>query len=189
VTARRFGVPTPYILAVGTIEPRKNLALLLGALCALGRREVHLAVVGADGWGAGQLRAQVDRLGLSERVHWLGRLADDMLAPLYTSAVALAFPSRYEGFAFPPLEAMASGTPVVALNLGPLPEICGSGTDGAAELVEPNAEALAAGLARLLDDAGHRGELIERGRRRAGAFTWERCARETAAVYAAVRRD
>ena len=182
----RFSLPQPYVLAVGTIEERKNLTLLLEALALLGRPDLHLALAGAEGWGAQAVRQAALRLGLTERVHWLGRVDDADLVPLYSSAAALAFPSRYEGFAFPPLEAMACGTPVVAVNTSSLPEVCGTGTEAAADLVPSDPAAFAAALARMLDDATHRATLIERGKRRAQRFTWRRCAEETRAVYRSV---
>ena len=182
----RFGLPQPYVLAVGTIEERKNLTLLLAAVALLGRTDLHMALAGAEGWGAQAVRETAARLGLTERVHWLGRVDDADLVPLYSSAAALAFPSRYEGFAFPPLEAMACGTPVVAVNSSSLPEVCGSGADAAADLVPPDPAAFAAALARVLDDAAHRATLIERGAKRARRFTWRRCAEETLAVYRSV---
>ncbi len=179
---RQFGVSHPYILAVGTIEERKNLTALIDALYQLERPDIHLALVGADGWGSDAVWRAAEERGMLDRIHRLGRVSDDDLPLLYSSAAILAFPSRYEGFAFPPLEAMACGTPVVAAHTSSLPEVCGD----AAELTAPSAEGIAAGLAHLLDDASRREELIRRGRQQARHFSWQRCARETLAVYQGV---
>lgn len=182
----RYGLSGPYVLAVGTIEARKNITLLLEALRLLNRPDLYLALAGGEGWGSENVRRAVDQLGLTDNVRWLGRVPDDDLVDLYSAAAVLAFPSRYEGFAFPPLEAMACGTPVVALRSGPLPEVCGVGELSAATLTDPTAEAFAAGLALALDDSVYQAAQIERGRKRAAQFTWERCARETLSVYRSV---
>ena len=181
---RRYGLERPYVLAVGTIEPRKNLPLLLAAARRLNRPELDIALVGAGGWEAENVRQTVRRLGLDRRVRYLGRVPDHDLPALYTQARLFAFPSLYEGFAFPPLEALACGTPVVALDTGPLPEVCGRGDEASAELVAPSPAAFAAAMARLLDDPAHREALAARGRERARRFTWRRCAEETLRVYA-----
>jgi glycosyltransferase involved in cell wall biosynthesis len=181
--AARYGLAKPYILALGTIEERKNLVLLLEAFRQIGNSSVELVLAGNDGWGAGQVWQTVGDIGLEQRVHRLGRVDDPDLIALYSTAEVLAFPSLYEGFAFPPLEAMACGTPVLALRRGPMPEVCGDGPDSAAELVEPTAAALALGLRTLLEDQQRRDELIARGKQRAALFSWIRCAEETWAVY------
>lgn len=184
--ADRYGLHQPYILALGTVEERKNLPMLLHALRRLGRDDIHLAIAGADGYGAEEVWRIVESDGLTSRVHRLGRVDDRDLVAIYSTAEGLAFPSLYEGFAFPPLEAMACGTPVVALAEGPLPEICGDGPTAVAELVAPTAEALAGGLRRVLSDAARRQELIAGGRKRASHFSWQKCAAETWAVYTGV---
>jgi glycosyltransferase involved in cell wall biosynthesis len=151
-----------YVLAVGTLEPRKNLAAAQEAAQRLG---VELKVVGARGWGD----VQVDG--------WLGRVSDDELAVLYRGARCLVYPSLYEGFGIPVLEAMACGTPVVTSAGGATEEVAG----GAAVLVDPrDPAAIAAGI----EEAGsRRDELRARGLDRAAQFTWERVAAETLAVY------
>lgn len=179
---RRLGVRPPYLLAVGTIEDRKNLPLLLEAVHRLGRPELQVVLAGAEGFGADAVWRAAERLALADRLLHL-RPSDAALVALYSSAAALAFPSRYEGFAFPPLEAMACGAPVVAADAGSVPEVCGEGAEAAAALVAPTADAFAAALGRVLDDAPYRADLIARGFARARRFTWERCARETFAVY------
>jgi glycosyltransferase involved in cell wall biosynthesis len=151
-----------YVLAVGTLEPRKNLAV---AQEAARRLAVPLRVVGAPGWGG----VQADG--------WLGRVSDDELARLYRGARCLVYPSLYEGFGIPVLEAMACGTPVVTSAGGAPEEVAG----GAAVLVDPrDPDAIAAGIEQALF---RRDELIPRGVERAGQFTWERVAAETRRVY------
>jgi glycosyltransferase involved in cell wall biosynthesis len=151
-----------YVLAVGTLEPRKNLA---AAQEAARRLSAPLKVVGARGWGG----VQIDG--------WLGRVSDDELARLYRGARCLVYPSLYEGFGIPVLEAMACGTPVVTSAGGATEEVAG----GAAVLVDPrDPAAIAAGIEEA---AGRRDELRARGLERAGRFTWERVAAETWAVY------
>ena len=151
-----------YVLAVGTLEPRKNLASVQQAARRLG---VELRVVGARGWG--DVRAD----------GWLGRVSDEELAALYRGARCLVYPSLYEGFGIPVLEAMASGTPVVTTAGGATEEVSG----GAAVLVDPHdPAAIAAGIEEA---AARRDELVDRGLERARGFTWERVAAETWRVY------
>jgi len=154
-----------YVLAVGTIEPRKNLERLAEATRRL---SVELRVVGAGGWGRVELGAGVRRLG---------RVSDDELVRLYRGARCLAYPSLYEGFGIPILEAMASGTPVVTSRGGATEEVAG----GAAVLVDPrDVESIAAGIEEA---AARRDELVPAGLARARQFSWEEPARRTADVY------
>jgi glycosyltransferase involved in cell wall biosynthesis len=151
-----------YVLAVGTLEPRKNLARVVAAARLAG---IELRVVGASGWG------DVNVPG------WLGRVGDEELAELYRGARCLVFPSLYEGFGIPILEAMACGTPVVTSSGGATEEVAG----GAAVLVDPlDVEAIAAGIAEAGD---RRPELVALGRERAQAFTWQRAGDELEALW------
>jgi glycosyltransferase involved in cell wall biosynthesis len=151
-----------YVLAVGTLEPRKNIA---AAQEAAQRQEVELRVVGAQGWGG----VHVDG--------WLGHVSDERLAELYRGARCLVYPSLYEGFGIPVLEAMACGTPVVTSAGGATEEVAG----GAAVLVDPlDPASIAEGIEQA---ARRRDELATRGIERARAFTWERVAAETRRVY------
>jgi glycosyltransferase involved in cell wall biosynthesis len=164
-------VAGPYVLFVGTPEPRKNLPRLIEAmrlLRARGFRE-RLVIAGSGGWGNVSLE--------SENVDQLGRVSDDQLAALYAHASCLAIPSLHEGFGLPAIEAMACGSPVVAGRTGALPEITG----GAAVLVDPLSSAsIADGIEQATKD---RAALIVRGRAHASAFSWTRAAADTAAVY------
>jgi len=158
-----------YVLAVSTLEPRKNLPRLVEGYRRAGLNGVPLLVAGAAGWGA--VRVEGDGVRL------LGEVGDDELARLYRGARCVAYVSLYEGFGLPVLEAMACGAPVVAARTGALEEVSG----GAAVLVDPlDANAIAAGLNEAIDRGD---DLRRRGLERAGAFAWRDVARRTVAVY------
>jgi glycosyltransferase involved in cell wall biosynthesis len=175
VAARR------YALFVGTLEPRKNLPLLLNAL-ALARREadMHLLVVGPRGWLDEPIFAAHARSGVGDAAHFLGALAEDDLAVLYSHAGVFVLPSLYEGFGLPVLEAMACGAPVVCSNAGPLPEVAG---DAAVLLPPEDAEKWAEAMLRVLDDERLASELRARGFARSATFSWTRAAVATRDVY------
>ena len=170
---RRLGVDGPYVLAVGTLQPRKGLGDVLDAVAAL-QTGHRLVVVGGRGW---RDEAIAERLGSAAVL--AGRVDDAELVALLRGADALVHASRDEGFGFPPVEAMACGTPVVAVAAGSVPGV----TAGAAELAAPVPGALAPALARVLGDPARRAELRERGLARAAELTWERCAELTVAAY------
>lgn len=174
----RLGVKSPYVLTVGTLQPRKNIPAALTAFeRATAEGSPHtLVVAGARGWRddavAGMLR--------KPRIHLLGAVEDEQLVELYRGADCLVFPSLYEGFGFPVLEAMACGTPVVCSDRTSLPEVA----DDAAVLVDPDdGAAFAAALTEVLSSPARRSELAESGLARAREFSWSRCADLTAAVY------
>lgn len=176
----RFGVSGPLVLCVGTPEPRKNLAGAIAAFTRLARDlpEARLAIVGADGWRHAAIDRAIDDAGPT--VLRTGRLGLEDLTRLYASADCLLFPSLMEGFGFPPLEAMASGLPVVCSDRPSLPEIAGD----AAILVDPADPAgLAEAVRHVLTDGAHAGGLRDRGLAHAAAFTWPRAAEATAATY------
>lgn len=164
----RYGLPPVFALAVGVREPRKNLPLLARVFASRPGSLPPLVLAGPPGWGEAGPPA-------SDRVLPIGAVPDEDLAALYRQALFFAFPSLEEGFGLPPLEAMASGCPVLASNRGAIPEVVG----GAGLLVEPTAEGVGEAAASLARDAGLRARLREAGLARARAFTWERCARET----------
>ncbi|MCU1370477.1 MAG: glycosyl transferase, group 1 [Ilumatobacteraceae bacterium] len=178
---RRRGLERPYVLFVGTMEPRKNLRGLIDAMARLAGRELDLVLVGPEGWNE-DVAALLGRLsGTGIGVHALGFLPPDDLPPLYAGCAAFCFPSLREGFGMPVLEAMAHGAPVVTSSGTATAEIAGDD----ALLVDPeDHEALAVALARILDDGALADDLRARGRARAATFTWERTAELTAAAYA-----
>jgi len=178
-------LPHPYILSVGTLEPGKNHRALLRAFSRLkGKGLAHkLVIVGQRGWMYEGLPRLVAALGLEGDVLFPGYLPREELARYYRGAALFVFPSLYEGFGLPPLEAMAFGLPVVASAAGALPEVLGDG----ALLVDPkDDEALAAAMERALTDEGLRRELKRRGLARARRFSWQETARRTIAIYRAV---
>jgi glycosyltransferase involved in cell wall biosynthesis len=169
---------TPYLLAVGTLQPRKNLEAALRAFERLDG-EHRLVVVGARGWRDDELLARVERSPAAKRIELRGRVSDDQLLALYRGAACLLYPSRAEGFGFPPLEAMACGTPVVCTAAGSLPEVTGD----AAQVVDPDdAAGLADAVRRVLADPA---PWRAAGLARAAGFSWTRCAQQTVAAYAA----
>jgi alpha-1,3-rhamnosyl/mannosyltransferase len=172
------GLEPGFLLAVGTIEPRKNYPRLLAAYRLLRDRggAPPLVVVGRVGWAYG---GALDELRSTPGVRLLSGVDDPTLRALYRSAAALAFPSLYEGFGLPLLEAMAEGLPAVAGNAGALPELAGD----AAVLVDPlDVEAIAAGLERALGDSELRARLTAAGPARAAGYTWTAAARATLEV-------
>jgi len=180
---RERGLDRPYVLFVGTMEPRKNLRGLIEAMVLLAGREVDLVLVGPEGWNE-DVAALVGRLaGTGIAVHALGFLPPDDLPPLFAGCAAFCFPSRREGFGMPVLEAMAHGAPVVTSSGTATAEVAGDD----ALLVDPDDhEAIAEALARILDDPALADDLRARGRVRAEAYTWDRTAEATAAAYAEV---
>jgi glycosyltransferase involved in cell wall biosynthesis len=164
------GHQRPDVRGVGPLEPRKDFPLLVAAFDRIAgeHTDLELRIVGPSGWGAEALNAAVRSSPYAGRIHREGWV-DDVDAVLAGAAV-FAFPSVYEGFGVPPLEAMAHGVPVVATAAGAVPEVVGE----AADLVPVgDADALAAAIARVLDDGEHRARLIAAGRERAAAFTWD----------------
>jgi glycosyltransferase involved in cell wall biosynthesis len=189
VALRRLGIERPYLLFVGTLQPRKNLPVLVEAYAALAARRAdlpRLVLAGPTGWGSDGLGALLDRPGLRERIVLPGYVPDADLAPLYAGAELFLFPSLAEGFGFPPLEAMACGTPVVAADSSSLRE----NLAGAAELVPPeDPRALALAIERLLADDSGRAERRDAGLARARTFTWIELGRRLATTYAKLARD
>jgi glycosyltransferase involved in cell wall biosynthesis len=186
---QRYGITPPYFLYVGTIQPRKNLVRLIEAFAHLTHRERRtandghgdptLVIAGKRGWLTEAIERRAAELGVAKRVRFTGYVDDDDLPALLGGALAFVFPSLYEGFGMPVLEAMACGSPVLTSKSSSLPEVAGD----AALLVDPtDTTAIAEGLARLSTDGALRAELRTRGLARAAEFTWDRCAEQTLRV-------
>jgi glycosyltransferase involved in cell wall biosynthesis len=183
----RLKLPERFILFAGTLEPRKNVAGLLRAyrLLLLDRGGVNqanpdLILAGSRGWLFDETRALIDQLRLTDRVRWIDAPPEADLAALYNLATVFVLPSFYEGFGLTVLEAMACGAPAIISDRGSLPEIAG----GAALEIDPDdPEELARTIERVLHDPALQHELRHKGLDRVKEFSWERCARETLAVY------
>lgn len=192
-TLRRLGIENDFVLAVGTVEPRKNLTTLLRAFEEVARandeqcdsderpRRLTLVVAGREGWLTRDLRAQVEASPVGERVRFTGYVSDEDLRALYSTCLVFVYPSIYEGFGLPPVEAMSCGAPVVASRIAAHVEVLG---EEAALLVAPDAAAgFARALTTLVGEEGLRRRLSGAGQRRAAQFTWARAARATLEVY------
>lgn len=180
---RKYGLGDwPFILSVGTMQPRKNFGRIVTSLARLRENghDLHLVIAGGQGWLSDPFHEQLRDSGIGDFVHLVGYVADEDLPALYSAARVFAFPSLYEGFGFPVLEAMACGVPVVTSNLSSLPEVAGD----AALLIDPyDSAALADALERLVVDNELRRQLVLAGHAQAGRFTWARTARELLQVY------
>ncbi len=183
--AARYALEPGYFLALGTIEPRKNLGAAVDAVARLrdAGSPIRLAIVGRLGWKSEPLLRRVARLDVGELVRFLGFVPDDHLPALMGAATALVYPSLYEGFGLPILEAMACGLPVITTATGATSEVAG----GAAILIDPaDPDAIASAMRSALEP-GARVRVGAAGLRRASEFSWERSARETLAIYRSVR--
>lgn len=178
----KYHLPARFILSTGTLEPRKNLTRLVEAYADLRTQGFphELVLVGVRSFDTGNLERSITRHRLSKVVHLLGYVDDADMPSLYSLADAFVYPSLYEGFGIPPLEAMACGTPVVASRATSIPEVVGD----AACLIDPlDVDSLSAGIGRVLTDVPYATSLRAAGHERARHFTWERTARETADTY------
>ncbi len=178
----KYGLPERFILYVGTIEPRKNLGRLITAVAQARAAGIphHLVCVGPYGWSSRDLTGLIERLDLTPYVHFTGYVPFEDLPTLYNLGELFVYPSLYEGFGLPVVEAMACGTPVITANSSSLGEIAGD----AAITVDPSStEALAQAIRGLAMDEERRRDLSERGRQRSRTFSWARTAKEMLAVY------
>jgi glycosyltransferase involved in cell wall biosynthesis len=176
-----------YVLALGTVEPRKDLPGLVHAFDRLAgdQPDVALVLAGSPGWGDDALEDALSASPWRERIVRLGYVDDDTRREVLAGASVLAYPSLYEGFGFPPLESMAMGVPVVATSVGAIPEVAGEG----ALLVPPSdVDALASALTEVLENMEIRQALIKRGLARAGLFSWASCGEGLADLYATAAR-
>jgi glycosyltransferase involved in cell wall biosynthesis len=174
---RDDGAGGRYALVVGTLQRRKDPEAAIEALALLGDHELRLVFAGPDKGGRAKAETAAQRMGLGSRVEFRGHVPQEELLALYRGAACLVFPSRYEGFGLPVLEAMAAGTPVVATTAGALPEVAG---DAAILVEEANPVALAGGIERALAD---RERLVAGGLERARRFSWAETAGRTLEVY------
>lgn len=179
---RRLGLEQPYLLCLGTAEPGKRAVDAVRALPYLRDRhpEVVLALAGNPGHLSGALASEAERLGVTASVKFLGYVPDEDLAALYSGAEALVFPSLFEGFGLPPLEAMACGTPVIASNAPAMDDVLAG---GAIFVPLRNPAAIAEAACALLDDPQRRTEAAARGLELAARYSWTRVAEETVGVY------
>jgi glycosyltransferase involved in cell wall biosynthesis len=186
--ASDYGITTPYLLYVGTIQPRKNLERLIEAWAAYqpgARQDLTLVIAGKRGWLTDAIERRVHQLGIADRVHFTGYVADEDLPALLSGALAYLLPSLFEGFGLPVLEAQACGTPVLTSSTSSLPEVAGD----AAVYVDPHDVAsIRDGIARVCEDRELREQLRAAGLRRTADWSWTNTARETLRVLEAYGR-
>jgi glycosyltransferase involved in cell wall biosynthesis len=178
---KKYELPEHFILFVGSIEPRKNLLNLVRAYISLGnriRKDIKLVLAGFKGWENKEIMTILKKI--KSDVLYLGYLPVRELGKLYNLATLFAYPSFYEGFGLPPLEAMACGCPVVVSNAASLPEVCGN----AAQYVDPHTvDSIAEGMDRVLSDEAYRRTLIENGLARSRLFNWETAAKDHVTIF------
>ena len=180
---QQYGIDGPYLLYVGTIEERKNVPRLLEAFASLRSLPHKLVLVGRPGWMPKSLDTLLDELELRDRVHLPGFISHRNVSAFYAAADAFLFPSLYEGFGFPLLEAFTCGCPVVTSNVTSLPEVGGD----AVEIVDPmDVGDIARGIESVVSDTDYAATLRERGKARADLYTWGRTAEQTMDVYRSV---
>ena len=181
--AKRWGLDQPYLLSVGTVEPRKNLKHLIRVYRCLPeelRNQHPLVIAGGKGWLSSDLYQWILEMGAQSSIRFLGYLPASDLPWLYCGATCLAYPSLYEGFGLPALEAMASGIPVITSNTSSLPEVVGD----AALLVDPQSEQeLLSAITKVVSDPTLRQTMSDKGLDQAKKFSWEQIARDTLRVY------
>ncbi len=180
--AKRWGLDKPYLLSVGTVEPRKNLRHLIRVYCCLPeelRNQYPLVIAGGGGWLSSDIYQWILKMGAESSIHFLGYVLSDLVW-LYCGAACFVYPSLYEGFGMPPLEAMASGIPVITSNTSSLPEVVGD----AALLVDPKSEEeLRSAITKVVSDSELRQTLSEKGLDQAKKFSWDQIAQDTLKVY------
>lgn len=182
---KEFGLTKPYLLFVGTIQPRKNLLALIKAFSKIKNKNIDLVLAGKPGWLCEEIYQAPEKFGVENRVKFLGYVPEEKLPALYSGAQIFTFPSLYEGFGLPLLEAMATGLPVLTSNSSAMPEVSG----GNALLVNPKKiESISSGLNYLLSSPLKRQKLRKNGFEWVKNFTWEKTALETIAVFEKVSK-
>ncbi|QSJ18555.1 glycosyltransferase family 4 protein [Nostoc sp. UHCC 0702] len=183
-----YNFSNPYLLFVSTIEPRKNITAIISAFNYLKQNykiEHHLVLIGKKGWKYEPVFTAIEASPWQKEIHHLDYLSDELVALFYSKADVFVYPSHYEGFGLPVLEAMTLGTPVVASNTSSIPEVTGD----AAILIDPNEHIqLAEAILNIINDSQLRQKLINRGKERAKLFSWERTARETLNAYRTIMK-
>jgi len=175
----KYNLPESYLLFVGTLEPRKNINLLIDAM-EKADSDIPLVLVGWNGWGDKPWMDKVQKKGLAHRIVMTGYLPDEDLKEIYSGATALVYPSLYEGFGLPIVEAMACGCPVICSNAASMPEVAGD----AGVLIDPyNSDELAEGIEKISNNTEFRQNLIKKGLAQAASFKWEVTARETLELF------
>jgi glycosyltransferase involved in cell wall biosynthesis len=183
---REKGLPERFVLSLSTIEPRKNVVTLVDAFAELVTLApdvtagVCLVIAGGRGWLAAPVYARVEELGMQDRIRFTGYVPEGEKRLWYNAATCFCYPSLYEGFGLPPLEAMACGVPVVTSDASSLPEVVG---DAGLTVPPRNTAALAEALHRVLSDPGLHADLAHRSLSRAQRFSWAEAARQTAQIY------
>lgn len=176
--------PAPYILSVGTVQPRKNYQMLIHAFRPVADQHPHhLVIAGGKGWLYDEMLAEVERQGLNGRVHFIGFVDDADLPALYSGADLFAMPSLYEGFGLPLLEAMACGVPILSSNVSSLPEVVG---ETAVQLPPHDPQAWSQALLELLTSPQRRQQMIVDGFRQSRQFTWQQSASQLLEIYASL---
>ncbi len=173
-------LPAQFLLHVGTLQPRKNIPILLEALAKLKRPDLLMVLAGGKGWLYDEIFAEVHALKLEKQVRFTGYVPDELLPYWYNAATLLVFPSLYEGFGMPIIEAMACGTPVVASNVSSMPQ---AGGTAATYFPPEDVDALVDCMVSVLDDPTIATAMRQNGLQQAAHFSWEQAGRETAVVY------
>lgn len=178
---KKFNLPAPFLLTLGTFEPRKNIKSIFKALSFIFEKiPHHFAIVGQKGWKNQEIIQQMSASQFADRIHFLGYVSDEDIPDVYSAADMFIFPSLYEGFGFPLLEAMSFGVPVIASNVSSIPEVVGE----AAHLVNPlRPEEIAEGILRICNEPDYRKQLIHRGIKQSARFSWDKTAQMTLELF------
>jgi len=183
--ATKFGLGSPYFFYVGGFDPRKNLGFLLNAFASLSDLDVCLVLAGGSDESRLEFEHQAERLGIARKVHFLGRVQDEVLPALYRGALATVYPSLQEGFGLQLCEAMAMECPILSSNATSLPEVLG---EGGIQFSPTDLDQLANSLRKLVEDSSLRCQLSQKSSQRGKSFSWDKAARETYSIYESIAR-